>query len=209
MWHRLLGLRRLEAPASAPGARGRRIPVRPGRGRPAPAQSRGLGHAPRFTTFGVLLALLGSWVLPLAMFLTYARNDRGPLGWRRGGSLLLRYPLATFLALVIVPLGVVVAEGGHDPVHGLVGRLPVPRPRALSGLRVLCRTVQDRVFRKLHPALPPGRRDSTTSISGGSIRVTTSSARIPASLSTKTSIMQSPWTLELSDGEYPADAGQA
>ena len=72
---------------------------------------RGSGHAPRFTTFGLLLALLGSGVLPLAMFLTYARNDRGPLGWRRGGSLLLRYPLATFLALLIVPLGVVVAEG--------------------------------------------------------------------------------------------------
>ena len=158
-------------------------------------------HAPRFTTFGLLLALLGTAILPLLMFLTYARTDRGPLGVRRGGSLLLRYPLATFLALLIVPLGVVFAEGFvtlfmvwqadfrflllelfpgseyYAPQHkievfGNYTRPYLPDPRFYH-----------LYFRRLHQ---------------GYAFV----SALPASLSCKTSILTSPWTLELTDAEY-------
>ena len=163
---------------------------------------RGWEHAPRFNTSGLLLALLGAGVLPLAMFLTYARNDRGSLGLSRGGSLLARYPLATFLALMVVPFGVVVAEvmttlftvwqgefrflllelfpdsvyyAGQckiEPSNYTRPYLPDPRFYHLY-------------FRRLHQGY--------AFISA-----------LPASLSCETSIMSrpSPWTFELSDGEY-------
>jgi hypothetical protein len=162
---------------------------------------RSSGHVPRFTTLGFFLAVLASGLLPVAMFLTYARNDLGSLGWHRGGSLLLRYPLVTFLALVIVPLGVVVAEvvttlfmiwqgdfrflllelfpGSeyYAPQHkieqfGNYTRPYLPDPRFFH-----------LYFRRLHQ---------------GYAFV----SALPASLSAKTFVMQSPWTLELTDGDY-------
>lgn len=161
----------------------------------------GFGHAPRFSTFGLLLEFVGALVLPVAMFLVYARDEHGPLGWRRGGGLLLRYPVATILALLVVPLGVVVAEvvlvlttswqsmfpflvldlfPGSDyfasqydiPRYGNYTREVLPDSRFFH-----------LYFRRVHQGF---------TLTGG----------LPATLSAKTFILSSPWTLELTDAMY-------
>jgi len=70
----------------------------------------GFGHPPRFNTLGILVGLVCTAVLPLAMFVIYARDEDGPLRWRRATNVLKRYPVATVLAVLLAPLGFVVAE---------------------------------------------------------------------------------------------------
>src|SRR4051794_2115255 len=84
----------------------------------------GFGESPRFTTIGLILGILGLMTLPLLMFLIYARDNRGSIGWRRGVSVLARYPVATVLALSLVPLGVVVSETVLAIASGYQGMLP-------------------------------------------------------------------------------------
>ena len=153
-------------------------------------------------TWGLLLALLGGGVFPLAMFLTYARNDRGWLGLGRGGSLLLRYPLATFLALMVVPLGVVVAEGLTTLFMVWQGEFRF----------LLLELFPDSLYYggqyKIHPSnytrpyLPDPRFYHLyfRRLHQGYAFITA----LPASLSCTTAIMSrpSPWTFELTDAEY-------
>jgi hypothetical protein len=161
----------------------------------------GFGHVPRFTTFGVLVALMASLVLPLAMFFTYARDEQEPLGWRRAGSVLVRYPLATMLALLLLPLGAVITE-----------------------LVVVVLTTWFGSFRFLLLELFPGAEHFAERYGiakyGNYTRPYWPEARffhlylrrlhqgfslstaLPASLSSRTFVIASIWTLELTDGDY-------
>lgn len=162
---------------------------------------RGFGHAPRFSTFGLLVAILGAGVLPLAMFLTYARNDREPLGWRRGGSLLLRYPLATFLALVVVPLGVVVAEVVTTLVMVWSGEFRFLLLELFPDSLYYAGRYKIEAFSNYsRPYLPDGRFYHLyfRRLYQGYDFV----SALPASLSSKTNVVESPWTLELTEAEY-------
>ena len=183
-------------------AGGSGAPVRPGPGRPASARvPEASDIVPRFNTFGLLLALLGAGVLPLAMFLTYARERSGSLRLAPGGSLLLRYPLATFLGLADRAARRRGRRGVRDPVHGLAGGFRFLLLELFPGLRVLRRSSTRSRIRQLQPAVPARTRGSTTFISGGSIRVTRSSPPSRVALVQDHIIRASLWTLELTDGE--------
>jgi hypothetical protein len=161
----------------------------------------GFSHVPRFNTLGVFVAFAAMIALPLAMFLTYARDEHGPLGLYRGGSVLVRYPLGTILALLLVPVGVVATE-----------------------LVVALLTAWFGTFRFLVLELFPGSEHYAEHFGiakyGNYTRPYWPDARflylylrrlhqgyslttgLPASLSTKTFIIGSIWTLELTDGDY-------
>jgi hypothetical protein len=161
----------------------------------------GFGHVPRSTTFGVFLAFLAALVLPLAMFLTYARDEHGPLGWRRGGSVLVRYPVATILALLLVPVGVVAIEMVVALLMTWFGSFRFlllelfPGSEYFAGQHGIAKYGNytrpywpDQHFFHLYlRRLHQGYSFSTA---------------LPASLSASTFIIASVWTLELTDGDY-------
>jgi hypothetical protein len=162
---------------------------------------RAAGHVPRFNTFGVFLALVGSAVFPVAMFLIYARNDQGPLGLRRGACLLLRYPLATFLALMILPIGVVVAEWVETLFMVWQADFRFLLLELFPGSEYYARHYKIEPFGNYtRPYLPDPRFYHLyfRRLHQGYAFI----SALPASLSSKTSVLTSPWTLELTDADY-------
>jgi hypothetical protein len=159
-------------------------------------------HAPRFNTFGVLLGLLGAGVLPLAMFLIYARNDRGSLGLVRGASLLVRYPVATFLALMVVPLGVVVAEAFITLTMAWQGEFRFLVLELFPDSLYYGPQYRIGPSNYTRPYLPDPRFYQLyfRRLYQGYSFI----SALPASLSCKTAIVTrpSPWTFELSEAEY-------
>jgi hypothetical protein len=161
----------------------------------------GLGTAPRFSTLGFLLGLVASAVLPLAMFVTYARDNDGPMGWRRAGGMLWRNPLATFLALLLFPLGVMVAELVLIVATSYQGMFPflvldlfpdsdyfaaqykIPKFGNYTKFELPETRFYQLYLRRLHHGF-------------------TLTSALPASLSRKTDVLASPWTLELVDSGY-------
>jgi hypothetical protein len=161
----------------------------------------GLGHSPRFNTPGLLLGLVGTVTLPVLVFLVFARDDAGPLGWRRGGGVLLRYPLATCLALAALPVGVMAAELLLFVISGWQGMFPFlildlfPGSDYFASLYKIPKygnytKVELPDSRFLHLYLRRVHQGYTLT------------AAIPASLSHKTNVLASPWTLELTDSGY-------
>jgi hypothetical protein len=161
----------------------------------------GFGHPPRFTTLRVILGLAATLVIPLLMFLIFARDDAGPLGWRRGVHVLIRYPVATCLSLTLLPIGVVAAELLFVGVSSWVGMFRYlllelyPDSVYYGGLYGI-----EKYFNYTRPVFPDShfwhlylRR----LYQGYSF-----TASLPGSLSGKTFVMGSLWTLELTDTDY-------
>lgn len=155
----------------------------------------------RFTTLGLILGLVASIVLPLAMFLIYARDESGPLGWRRGGKVLLRYPLATLCALMLIPIGLVAAELAVIFFSSWQGMLPFfvldlyPDSEHYAGLYKIPKFGNYTKFE-----FPDARffRLYFRRFHHGYMLI----EAIPASLSKETNILASPWTLDLDDMGY-------
>ena len=62
-------------------------------------------------SFSGMLAALGGWaVLPIVLVCAHARDRRGPIPVGFAARTLTRHPIATLLALALVPLGVVAVE---------------------------------------------------------------------------------------------------
>jgi hypothetical protein len=161
----------------------------------------GIGRPPRFTTIGLILALVGSVALPLAMFLTFARDEEGPLGWRRGRNLLLLHPIATVFALMLIPMGVVVSELLLIAVSSWQGMLPFLVLDLYPGSGYYARQYKIPQFGNYtKPELPDARffHLYLRRLHQGF----TFTATIPATLSKKTFVPLSPWALDLSDTKY-------
>jgi hypothetical protein len=161
----------------------------------------GLGQAPRFSTLGIVAAFALAVVLPLLMYLAYARDEEGPLGLRRAVRSLVRYPVATLLALTLLPLGVVAAEMLVSAVLIYLGQFRFmllelfPDTTYFAGLYGI-----QEYGNYTRPYLPDSRfwHFYLRRLYQGYALTTA----FPASLSAKTAIIMSPWTLELTDGEY-------
>jgi hypothetical protein len=161
----------------------------------------GFGHVPRSSTLGVFLALLAAMLLPLAMFLTYARDEQGPLSWRRGASVLARYPLATVLALVLVPVGVIAIEAVVALVTSWFGNFRFLLLELFPGSEYFAEHYGiSKYGNYTRPYWPDARffHLYMRRLHQG-FSLTTG---LPASLSASTFIIGSVWTLELTDGEY-------
>ena len=70
----------------------------------------GPGHPPRFTKTGLLLTIAAVIVIPMIMLGTFARDNSGRGGFRVVFSTLLRHPIATLMALAVVPTAFVALE---------------------------------------------------------------------------------------------------
>jgi hypothetical protein len=161
----------------------------------------GFGHVPRFSTFGVLLALLAALVLPLAMFLTYARDEQGPLSWHRAAGVLVRYPTATILALLLVPLGVIAIEAAVVLVTTWFGTFRFLLLELFPGSEYFAEHYGIAKYGNYtRPYWPDARflHLYLRRLHQG-FALTTA---LPASLSASTFIIGSVWTLELTDGDY-------
>jgi hypothetical protein len=161
----------------------------------------GFGSVPRFSTFGVLLALLAAMILPLAMFLTYARDDQGPLGWRRGTSVLMRYPVATLLALLLVPVGVVATEMLVVLLLAWFGSFRFLLLEVFPGSEYFAELYGIQKYGNYTRPYWPDMHFFhlyLRRLHQGFCFVT----GLPASLSASTFIIGSVWTLELTDGDY-------
>ena len=161
----------------------------------------GFGEAPRFTTLGVLIGLVGTMVLPLAIFLVYARDNKGPLGWRRGASLLLRYPVATFLALFLVPIGVVAAELVLILCTSWQGMFPFLVLDLFPGSEYYAEQYKIAMYGNYTKSELPDSRFFHLYFRRLHHGFSLISA-LPASLSRKTQVLASLWTLELTDDSY-------
>jgi hypothetical protein len=161
----------------------------------------GFGHVPRFSTLGVLGAFLAAMVLPLAMFLTYARDEQGPLRWRRGASVLVRYPLATILALLLVPLGVVLTEMVVALLSAWFGSFRYLLLELFPGSEHFAEQYGIAKYGNYTRPYWPDMRFFHLYLrrlhQGFCF-----TAALPASLSAKTFVIGSVWTLELTDGDY-------
>jgi hypothetical protein len=156
---------------------------------------------PRFSTFGVLVAILAALVLPLAMFLAYARDEQGPLGWRRGTSVLLRYPVATILALLLVPLGVVATEMLVALFLAWFGSFRFLLLELFPGSEYFAELYGIQTYGNYTRPYWPDMHFFhlyLRRLHQGFCFVTA----LPASLSASTFIIASVWTLELTDGDY-------
>jgi hypothetical protein len=161
----------------------------------------GFGHPPRFSTLGVILGLAATIVIPLLMFLVFARDDVGPLGWQRGARVLIRYPLATCLALTLIPLGVVAAELLFAGLASWIGMFRYlllelyPDSEYYGGLYGI-----EKYFNYTRPMLPDSRfwHLYLRRLHQGYAFT----ASLPGCLSARTFVMASLWTLELTDTDY-------
>jgi hypothetical protein len=161
----------------------------------------GFGHPPRFSTLGVILALVGALVTPVLMFLVYARDDDGPLGWRRGTRVLMRYPLATCCALMLIPVGVLAAELFFVGAASWIGMFRYlllelyGDSEYFAGLYGI-----EKYYNYTRPLIPDARFYHLylrRLHQGYSFTAT-----LPGSLSARTFVMGSLWTLELTDYDY-------
>jgi len=161
----------------------------------------GLGAPPRFSTLGVILGLIGAFVLPLATFLVYARDEVGPLGWRRGSHVILSYPFATILALMLIPIGIVAAELTVIVMTSWQGMFPFLILDLYPGSEYFAEQYKIPKFGNYTKSvLPDGRFFNLyfRRLHQGFTYV----AILPASLSRRTNVMASPWTLDLDDADY-------
>jgi hypothetical protein len=161
----------------------------------------GISHAPRFSTVSLLVALAGCAVVPALMYLAYARDEDGPLGWRRGASSLVLYPTATFLALLLVPLGVVVAEATVDLTSIYGGSFRFLLLELFPGSEYYAEQYKIPLYGNYtRPYLPDPRffHLYVRRIHQGYSMTGT----VPATLSAHTNVMTSPWTLEVTDTEF-------
>lgn len=161
----------------------------------------GMGRPPRFTTTGLLLGLAASMVLPLAMFLIYARDGTGLLGWGRGRKLLLRYPVATLLALLLIPIGLMAAELALIIVTSWQGMFPFLVLDLFPDSEYFARQYGiPKYGNYTKPELPglPFYRLYFRRVHHGYMLI----GALPATLSKKTLVLGSPWTLELTDPGY-------
>jgi hypothetical protein len=161
----------------------------------------GIGHPPRFNTLGLLLGLVASMVLPLAMFLIYARDGTGPLGWKRGRKLLLRHPVATLLALMLIPIGMVAAELTLIAVTSWQGMFPFLNLDMYPGSEYFARQFKiPKYGNYAKPELPDSRffHLYLRRLHQGFTMIGT----LPSSLTRKTDVVASPWTLDLDDQTY-------
>jgi hypothetical protein len=161
----------------------------------------GLSNSPRFSTLGLLVAFVGSVTVPVAMFLAYARDNKGPLGWSRGTSVLMRYPVATFLALMLVPLGVVVAELVIIFASSWQGMFPFLVLDLFPGSEYFAEQYKIHKYGNYTKAELPDARFFHLYLRRLHHGFTLTGA-LPASLSKKTFVLASPWTLELTDSSY-------
>jgi hypothetical protein len=162
---------------------------------------RGFGHPPRFSTLGLLAGIVAALVLPVLMFLAFARDEDGPLGWGRGARLMVRYPMATLLALMLIPLGVVACELlviAFSCWHGVfrffllelypdsvyyAEQYKIPKWGNYTRPLFPDERFVHLYLRRLHQGF-------------------TFTGSLPASLAGKTAVLESPWTLELLDSDY-------
>jgi hypothetical protein len=161
----------------------------------------GFGHVPRFSTLGVLVAFLLALVLPLAMFLAYARDEHGPLRWRRGGSVLLRYPLATTLALLLVPLGFVATEMVVTLLMAWFGSFRYLLLELFPGSEYFAEQYGIPKFGNYTRPYWPDMHFFHLYLRRLHQGFCFTTA-LPASLSAKTFVIGSVWTLELIDSDY-------
>ncbi len=161
----------------------------------------GWGQPPRFNNAGLIAAIVGSLVVPMFMFVAYARDTDGPLGWRRGWKVLWRYPVATCLALLLVPLGVVVTElvlifvtswmgmfrflnlDLYPGTEYFAAQYHIPKYINYTGTEFPDSRFFHLYFRRLHQGF-------------------TLTATTIASLSRRPFLLASPWTLDLWDSNY-------
>ena len=96
----------------------------------------GTNQSPHWDGTGRAIAA-SAWTLgPLLMFMLYARTEEDtPLGVRASLKLMARHPLATLLALAVVPISLLLAEVVITSILYLAGNLPffaldyMPMPR--------------------------------------------------------------------------------
>jgi hypothetical protein len=161
----------------------------------------GLGHPPRFTTRVLILEIVAALVLPLLMFLAFARDEDGPLGRRRAMGLLLSYPVAGFFPLLLIPLGVVASELIVIAITSWTGIFKFlvlemyPRSDYYSEQYNILK-----YFNFTNDVFPDSRfyHLYLRRLHQGY----TYTATLPATLSGKTNVMASPWTLELTDMDF-------
>jgi hypothetical protein len=161
----------------------------------------GPARAPRFSTLGIVVAFVAAMLVPLAIYLVYARDENGPLGVRRAALSLLRYPLASLLPLLLLPLGVVAAEALVDLVLLYVGNFRFLILELFPDTTYFAQQHNIQEYGNYtRPYLPDARFFHYYFHRLHQGFALTSA--LPASLSAKTFIVASPWTLELTDGEY-------
>jgi len=162
---------------------------------------RGFTNPPRFSTIGVILGLIGALILPVAMLLTYARDNSGPLGWRRGSSVLVRYPVASFLPLLLIPLGMVFSELLLIVITSWQGMFPFLVLDLFPGGEYYANLYKIPMYGNYTKSELPDMRFIhlyLRRLHQGYMLTTA----LPATLSKKTLILASPWTLELTDRDY-------
>jgi len=119
------------------------------------------------------------------LFVIYARDEQGPLGWQRARSVLLRYPVATVLAVMLVPIGVVVAELVVILITSWQGMFPFLILDMFPGVGVFRRTIQDpQICNYTRAVLPDSRFFTSTESPASGFQLT---VRAPASLSLRPS----------------------
>jgi hypothetical protein len=85
----------------------------------------GLHQSPHWDWIGRGIAALAWFAGPVLMLMLYARTDQdAPLGFRRSLKLLVRHPIATALALAVVPFTLVLAEVCIGLIVFCAGNLP-------------------------------------------------------------------------------------
>jgi hypothetical protein len=135
------------------------------------------------------------------MFVAYARDERGPLGWRRAGHVLVRYPLATILALLLVPLGVILAEVFVTLLSSWQGDFRFLVLELFPGSEYYADVYKiEKYSNYTRPHLPDPRFYHLYFRRLHQGYAFTSA--LPASLSAPTEVIKSPWTLELVEGDY-------
>jgi hypothetical protein len=161
----------------------------------------GPGNPPRFSTLGFLAGLFGSMVLPVLMFLAFARDEDGPLGWRRAGTVLWHYPVATSLALALIPLGVIAAEFFFVFVSCYLGSFRFLLLELFPGSQKFAEEYGIPIYGNYTRPMFPDMRfvhlywrrvHQGFSFTGG----------LPGSLAGRPNILLSVWTMELMDADY-------
>jgi hypothetical protein len=161
----------------------------------------GWDRAPRFTTLGVILEVAAAIVIPVLIFLIFARDEDQPLGWRRGAALLLRYPVASALALLLLPIGVVLSEMAMIGMSSWQGMFPFVNLDLYPGAEYFAERYKIPKYGNYTREVLPDARFFHLYFRRlhQGFALTTS---VPASLSYKTFVLGSPWTLDLSDEGY-------
>lgn len=95
-------------------------------------------HLPRLTKPAQILLLAGSVGLPLLMLLAYAQDSTGPLGLRRAVRAIVRHPLVLLASLVLLPLGMVLAETMTVAFTSFIGWFPFVLLEIFPGSERLC-----------------------------------------------------------------------